>query len=68
MIALTDIQIALLISFVKLNEIWRCSENWPMHTASFIDLKQFSLIPKIRKRFSREREKGRYLLQQIEVI
>ena len=28
-----------------------------MHTASFIDLKQFSLIPKIRKRFSREREK-----------
>lgn len=41
-----------------------------MHTASFIDLTQFSLIPKIRKRFSREREreKGRYLLQQIEVI
>lgn len=39
-----------------------------MHTASFIDLKKFSLIPKIRKSFSREREKGRYLLQQIEVI
>lgn len=67
MIALTDVQIALLISSVKLNEIYKdvlktdpCTQH--------IDLKQFSLIPKIRKRFSREREKGRYLLQQIEVI